>query len=79
MYRVLKNSKDFDKFCNEMKYMYISKPDKYPAIIIRTQIDPHFSWQSEGFKFSRQYETEYIYPDDIQKELFNEDFDKLTK
>lgn len=79
MYTILRNDKDLAYYRNQINHTYITTPTKYPALLFILKLDPEFTWNSEGCRVSRRYETLYIYPDDIQKELYNSDFEALIK
>lgn len=77
-YKLLKTKEDFELYTENHKYAYISSPKEYPAIILEVQEDPSITWDRDSIKLNRRHSFEYIYPAQIQKELYRDDFDNLV-
>ena len=77
--RILKNQKDFENFEKDVKVNHYRTPDDYPCIAIHGKKDIQVDWSTTGFRVRYDYEIIFLYPKDIQKELFNEDFEDLLK
>lgn len=78
-YKLLKTEEDFKKYSSENTQIYIPSPKEYPAIILKVQEDPEIIWNSDSLKLRRRHDFEFIYPAQIQKELYHDDFESLIK
>jgi hypothetical protein len=78
-YTILKNEIEYKKFTAQENYSWIPSPTHYPAIVIKSQEDPEISWNNDSVKMRRKYDFYYIYPDEIQKELYDASFEGLIK
>ncbi len=78
-HRILKSEKEYNDFCYLHKNKYLTRPSKYPTIAILYYDTPKVEWSKTGLKLTEMYSVEYLYPDEIQKELFNDEFNELVK
>ena len=78
--KVIRNSKELEDFeKNTIGSRFYASPDKYPCIAVVGNGSPNIDWSERGFKIHKTQEIMFLYPDDIQKELYDNDFNNLLK
>ena len=77
--RLLKSSKELERFEKDIGIRHYSSPNEYPCIAISAINDVLIDWKSTGHTHRFSYNVEFLYPKDIQKELYDNDFEDLVK
>lgn len=77
--RLIKNKKEFEQFQNEIEERFFVNPDKFPCIAIVALKSISVDWKKDGFVMFEHNQLKLLYPDEIQKELYSEDFENIIK
>lgn len=76
--RILKSKADLESFETEIGFHHYMNPEEYPCIAISARKDARVDWHEHGFNIFYSNDLRFLYPKQIQKDLFSEDFDKLV-
>ena len=77
--RIIKSPKEYTTFQQEQNTHFYRNPDEYPCIAFVGFENADVRWSKDGFKISYESNILFLYPNKIQKELYEEEFDDLVK